>query len=502
MLELTESMRQRDDQLFAQLLMRVRTASCTPEDVTLLKTRVVSKTDVNYPTEALHVFKTNKEVDSHNIEHLSKLPTEVFDIKAIDQKKDVQTGIVDVTISSKPSDTGGLRYMVSVAVEARVMVTVNIDVSDGLANGVCGTIVGIDHTGTDVRTILVEFDSDRVGRKAITESQYRQTYPRAVPITRQAVQFFVGRGRRSVEAKRTQFPLSLAWGCTIHKVQGKTMDKIVVAMEGSGRFMPGQAYVALSRVKSLNGLYLLGFDPAAIRVNPAVLKEMARLRQHVVPSSDTTNVSIRTLNIRLLNVRSYLEHLDDLKADETVQTVDVFCYVETFLKKQEDIDLIIQGARCFRADRAASVGRGGGVMTVARQDVLPKELRLDVTGVEYTAVTVRKSSATVNIVTLYRPPSFPPAAFIQNLQALVRRLPGDIPTVILGDLNFDLLESPQHQIITCMEHLGFSQHVQTQTTDYGTLLDHVYIRNGSVVEIKVVDTYFSDHDSVNISLKI
>ena len=177
MMELTESMRQKDDEVFAQLLTRVRTATCTAEDIKLLKTRVISKSDPSYPSNALHVFKTNKEVDQHNTEHLTTIETRVFDVHAIDQKKDVQTGLVDVAISSKPSNTGGLREVVSVAVGARVMVTVNVDVSDGLANGVCGTVVHIDHTDNEVHTILVEFDSDRVGKQAIINSQYRRDFP-------------------------------------------------------------------------------------------------------------------------------------------------------------------------------------------------------------------------------------------------------------------------------------------------------------------------------------
>ena len=137
---------------------------------------------------------------------------------AIDKKKDVQTGLLDVVISSKPSESGELWEIVYAAVGARTMITVNIDVSDGLANGVCGTVVGACTTGETVHTIFVEFDSDRVGKQAIASSQYKSRYPKAVPITRQDVQFHTGHGRHSVEAKRTQFPLTQAWGCTIHKV--------------------------------------------------------------------------------------------------------------------------------------------------------------------------------------------------------------------------------------------------------------------------------------------
>ena len=75
LIELEESMRQKEDQQFAQLLMRVRKASCTQKDISLLRSRIVKKSDNNYPTEALHVFKTNMEVDAHNAEHLQKLST-------------------------------------------------------------------------------------------------------------------------------------------------------------------------------------------------------------------------------------------------------------------------------------------------------------------------------------------------------------------------------------------------------------------------------------------
>jgi ATP-dependent exoDNAse (exonuclease V) alpha subunit len=53
----------------------------------------------------------------------------------------------------------------------------------------------------------------------------------------------------------TQYPLRLAWAVTIHKAQGKTFDEVVVDF-GRGTFAPGQAYVALSRCTSMDGLLL------------------------------------------------------------------------------------------------------------------------------------------------------------------------------------------------------------------------------------------------------
>jgi hypothetical protein len=64
----------------------------------------------------------------------------------------------------------------------------------------------------------------------------------------------------------TQVPLILAWALTIHKSQGATLDVAEIDV-GSGIFECGQTYVALSRVKSLDGLYLTSFDAKRIRIH-------------------------------------------------------------------------------------------------------------------------------------------------------------------------------------------------------------------------------------------
>jgi hypothetical protein len=67
----------------------------------------------------------------------------------------------------------------------------------------------------------------------------------------------------------SQLPLILAWALTIHKAQGATLD-IAEIDAGSGIFECGQTYVALSRVKSLEGLYLTSFDARKIRIHKKV----------------------------------------------------------------------------------------------------------------------------------------------------------------------------------------------------------------------------------------
>ena len=77
---------------------------------------------------------------------------------------------------------------------------------------------------------------------------------------------------------RKQFPLILAYAVTIHKCQGLSLDCAIVDLSDQV-FSEGMAYVALSRVRSLDGLFLTAFDPKSIIVSVKSLEEANRLRQ-------------------------------------------------------------------------------------------------------------------------------------------------------------------------------------------------------------------------------
>lgn len=74
----------------------------------------------------------------------------------------------------------------------------------------------------------------------------------------------------------TQIPLILAWALTIHKSQGASLDAAEIDV-GTGIFECGQTYVALSRVKSLDGLYLASYDPSKIKINKKVFEFYTRI---------------------------------------------------------------------------------------------------------------------------------------------------------------------------------------------------------------------------------
>ena len=77
----------------------------------------------------------------------------------------------------------------------------------------------------------------------------------------------------------------------------------------------------------------------------------------------------------------------------------------------------------------------------------------------------------------------------------------DLSTIILGDFNEDLYDDTHSRILDMMTSTGYTQLVQSPTTDRGTLIDHMHYNRPSD-DVVVHDTYYSDHDTVYCSIVV
>ena len=507
--ELTEQMRQTDLN-FAETLNRIRVGEFTTTDLDMLKTRTLKYNDERYKREKLflelHLFATNKDVKCHNETVLGSLIQEgvdLYTIQAIDSSKDKTTNLVDVKLPDNPSETGGLQKTLLIAIGSKVMLTYNIDVGDGLVNGACGLVQGILHSASlEVHTLMIKFDSNRVGISARNKSIHKRDYPDAVPITQVHATFRIGR-RKALEVSRKQFPIKLAWGLTIHKVQGLTVDKAIVSM--AGRFQAGQAYVALSRVTTLNGLFITDFDPQKLKADESVKSEMKRLSAHplIIPEKSPLYMfpASQYLFLAHLNVACYLEKLQYIQKAEWKDS-DILCFTETWL---QDEHILHTERNIFRKDRSSVPGlediRHGGVLVLA--SCICMEIPFQLPSLEAIAVTVEMQNApNLNILVVYRKPTGVSLnIFFSSLEQAINILPNG-PTIVIGDFNSDLLFniSVVHEF---MKSKGYYQHVQGPTSDRGTCIDHVYSRDLSKrIAVDSEDTYFSDHHTLLVAVEI
>lgn len=502
LLELTKVMRQRDDQDFAEMLCRIRNGQVSPKDINVLQEK--SRQPPPAPiSSVVHTFATNKKVRAHNNQVLNLTETVVYSNPAIDSSMDIQTNHLQHTIedNDRPiSDTANLETHLQICVGARVMITCNIDVSDGLVNGATGYVSHIITARGIIDCILVKLESKNAGSEAKRANPHRKDFPGTVAITRFEAQFPITKGARrqcnsrAITIKRRQFPLSLAWGCTIHKMQGMTVESILVDM--SGQFSPGQAYVALSRVKKLAGLHIRNFDQNKITFNPSVSNALSKMEQLPVnsnPYGDHTGILIGHLNIRCFSTNSPY-----MNRQSIVKELDCFCITETHLSPSDVLQVHHfpwNSSHCFRQDRNSS---GGGVMVYAKKSARYTFTKISRTLTPLETITVAcvlPSKDTLYICTVYRRPATHSSLVITALSQIVLELPPSAPQVFLGDFNEDLLTKPSPIRDYLTNDLHFSQLVLTPTTKYGSLLDHVYVKNCSTeTTCHVHDTFYSDHD--------
>ena len=246
---LSDQFRQEDEQLLA-LLTSIRRNQIEEEHYTLLN----EQTDISYENiEPTRLYTHNADVDLVNNTKLAALPGKPKTFKMAGRgSKPLLEGLVKNCLSP---DTLILKE------DAMVMCTKN-NFEAGYVNGTLAKIVDFEReTGLP---IIETTEGKRIVMNTTTWDMIEDG---------------------KVLAQIEQIPLRLAWAITVHKSQGMSLDAVEVDL--SKAFVFGQGYVALSRVRTLAGLKVLGLSANALSVDPKIVRRDAGFRSESESAEET-----------------------------------------------------------------------------------------------------------------------------------------------------------------------------------------------------------------------
>lgn len=263
-----------EDPIFQKILSEARKGSLSEESLSILKSRMNLKWKKLKIRPTL-LFTRRNEVDHVNDINIKLLlADETIDREMyLASPKDLSLLKADDRhLIEKMDKDSQYTTQLTLAVGAQVMLLINKDFELGHMNGSRGVVTGF----TETRLPVVQFKN---GDPIIIEKHTWESNEKPGLI-------------------RKQIPLRLAYAITIHKAQGASLDSALIDI-GKSTFEAGQAYVALSRVKSLEGLYIWDIDPSAFRTHPKVELFYKNL---VISKKDYINIDIKAKeNVSFLN---------------------------------------------------------------------------------------------------------------------------------------------------------------------------------------------------------
>lgn len=239
------------DIAFQNLLNEARIGRLSETSIATLK----SRQGLNWKEQRIRptlLFSRNADVDSINDANLMALdkPIHTFDATTVcepsaeDPAAEIPKGeLLERLVDRMDADSSYVPHL-ELCEGCQVMLVYNMDMDKGLVNGSRGVVVGFR-------------DSD-----GVPIVQFLHGDPLPMECNEWA-------SNHSPTLKRRQIPLRVAYAITIHKSQGATLDCALVDI-GSSTFECGQAYVALSRVRNLESLYVWNFNPARVMADPKV----------------------------------------------------------------------------------------------------------------------------------------------------------------------------------------------------------------------------------------
>jgi ATP-dependent DNA helicase PIF1 len=239
---LKENFRQRSDNKYIDILMRIRRAEQTEADVSNLRERLLKRGEQK--GDVVHLVSSNRKAQEINTERLGSInsPESYYETVYVKTGDKDTCELLQKELQSQFSQRG--IETVALRKGCRVLLIKNLDVTNGLVNGSIGTVEDLFTDG-----VRVKFDNGVV--QIVNKVEWEIELDNSRVVLR-------------------QIPLMLSYSITIHKSQSLSLDNAVLDLADC--FCNHMVYVALSRVRSLSGLYLKSFNPKKITVNPKLLE--------------------------------------------------------------------------------------------------------------------------------------------------------------------------------------------------------------------------------------
>jgi len=235
---LDEQFRQ-DDPEFINILNKIRSNGIGEEELNQLQLRLHKQ--VNFHVNPVKIYTHNIDVDSMNNRELDRIPKEEFNFEM------TYYGPEDLVNFLKKSCLAPEELKLK---EGASVMFVKNNFDNGYVNGTLGKVIGFENN--DENYPIIEIKS---GEKIIANPVIWRIYDE----------------NENTIASIKQIPLRLAWAITVHKSQGMSLD--VAEIDLSKSFEKGMGYVALSRVKSLDGIRLIGMNEMSLKVNPLIVEK-------------------------------------------------------------------------------------------------------------------------------------------------------------------------------------------------------------------------------------
>ena len=334
--ELTEIMRQKDDQKFAELLNRLRTGHQTKEDITLLKNTKVANKQLQNNSSIPHFYPTLEQVHLHNQKVTQNQKNFIIESKSTDILPSSISKFLEISINAaiskrKINHTGGLPESIILITNQQYDLISNIDVDDGLINGTQCIIKFIQTTQRNNKKnelipyiVWVEFENTDTAKNHRHKYSYLYTNNKIsrewTPLVKIKRSFIV----KDHWIHRVQFPLRQAAARTIHVSQSSTYKQIYVDLQTFSKppttFWEHMHYVAFSRVTSISGLYIENINETNICTSKKVSDYLTNALQNDQLQTDIEFKNKTTLNILFNNCRSFKKYFKTLQNNKIIDT--------------------------------------------------------------------------------------------------------------------------------------------------------------------------------------